>query len=1155
MARLEMRLLGEFDVALDGRDATSLESATAYALLARLITDPGRPMPRAMLAELLWPDRPAGRGLANLRHTLAALRRDIGDRNAAVPLLRVSTETLATDPTADVWVDALEFQRLAAIPSSEAGATAAWERAVSLRRGSFMDGFEPDISEEWDTWLVATRRRFDATAATLLHRLADLRMRTGEWDRSLAHARAWVDLDPWDERAHRLIIRALATMGQQAAALAHADGLSAAMADEFGQMEPSEAMLELIDAVRAGELRRPPANSVATPLTCVGRETEMQWLDDRLRESVGGRSGVVFVVGSAGSGKTTLLRAFANDARIRMPELTIITGAGNAYTGTGDPFLPFRQALALLCGDVDRATAEGVMAPADIEQLQHNLPMVVETVLDHGPHLLGTLIEPDALVRRFDEGFAGRDLGDRLRAVVVRMGERAPALASRRQPLIDECHRVLTEIAAHRPLVILIDDLQWADVGTLDMLQHLGHHSNMAPLLVIGALRPPEVESGHLDPLPMMIKEIEAGQSQPAVLELTGERGFVNAWLDRDPNLLTDQFRDRLFDATHGHALFTVEAVRAMKERGDLCLDDRRRWIEAPGIEWHHLPPRVETTIAARLSSLPTETRTDLEFASLTGHDFAAEVIAAARGVAEADVISRLSSLQSSSAALIEPLGVEQVGDTIVNRFRFRHALFSQFLEERQSESVRRQRHLAIARALERLHAGGLDEISIALARHFDAGGLPGEAIEHRVTAARRALQLSSTSEAAHHLERADELLSSLEPSELRDRRELTILTLLGSCRQTNAGYDAPETLAVYEQLRNLTTALGPTLESAQALGALLTVDGLRGDYRRAIESAERLIEIGLELGAGPVVAIGRLHRGWMSLMVGRIGDAEQWLGTVIDEYDSQWDDLLRQTAAIDVRSTALSWRSIALWYLGRFGEARRAGAEAIDIARAAKFPFARCFALSVAGCLLSELLEEPDPVLELADEVGTVASEEDLAFYVAAAQLHRGHGRALSGERRGFVDMQRGLQGWIELGTGAFQPWSRAWMAELRVRMGDLGEAAAILDDVERRMEGGEEDLAALRLSFVRGVWHRAAGRDREAEHAFQCSLAAATDAGAVAVELQTATALAELLCATGRPSEGRALLVPLMRRFGTQDDSVAVRAGAEALQRCMLE
>ena len=139
MARLEIRLLGPFATVLDGDLVTEFESDSTRSLLAYLACEPGRTQPRAVVAELLWPERREGAALSNLRHVLSVLRKAL-DETEAEPHLLLSDRTsvsLASGP--DVWVDLVEFERLASTRADEEGAVKAWEQAVGLWQGALLE--------------------------------------------------------------------------------------------------------------------------------------------------------------------------------------------------------------------------------------------------------------------------------------------------------------------------------------------------------------------------------------------------------------------------------------------------------------------------------------------------------------------------------------------------------------------------------------------------------------------------------------------------------------------------------------------------------------------------------------------------------------------------------------------------------------------------------------------------------------------------------------------------------------------------------------------------------------------------------------------------------------------------------------------------------
>ena len=513
----------------------------------------------------------------------------------------------------------------------------------------------------------------------------------------------------------------------------------------------------------------------------------------------------------------------------------------------------------------------------------------------------------------------------------------------------------------------------------------------------------------------------------------------------------------------------------------------------------------------------------------------------------------RLGGLTAPPHILIEPDGMHRVNGRRFSRYRYRHTLFQNYLYEHLAEPRRRIVHERTGRAIEAIYTDRLDEVAIDLALHFDRAEFAPEAIEYLDRAGRRAMRLSAVAEAIGHFERAVELLDSLEPSLDRDRRLLGALTSLGACLQVRSGYTAPPTTEVFERVRALIPDVGPSIEVAQALGALSTVDGLLARYTDGLAGAEQLLTIAGQLGAAPIETVAHMQAGWMLFMTGRLRQAEEHLQLAIEPYDPDWDEWLTYAVGFHVLSTALAWRALVRWHLGHPDQARVDAADSIASARRADYPLAPTFALSVAGCVLSEELDEPAAVITAAEEAWAIAEREGFAFYRAAAEFHHGIGLARSGDlSRGLRQIRNGLAGWTALGTEAFVTWLRTGFAEILVLDGQLDAAGEVLDDVERRLATGEERMAELTLPYSRGLLQRAGGDDEAAERGFRRAIDICNEFEDRGQQLRAANALAELLCDHERTAEARAMLGPIVEWFTEGAETAHLRAAQRLLDRC---
>ena len=251
MERFRLYLLGSFQALLAGKPITGFEANKTRALLAYLAAENGRPHPREFLAELLWPERPQGVALANLRHTLADLRTAIADHDAAQPCLLVTHQTLQFDPaclaSGAAFVDAASFELLLA--EGGRGSLAACEEAAALYGGQFLQGLAVDGSPEFEAWLLVQREHFSYLADQALVRLVRGCVDCGSFAEGARWSRRQLDLQTWNEEVHRQLIWLLAQSGAWSAALHQYEASTRMLVEELG-VPPAPATDLLAQRIR-----------------------------------------------------------------------------------------------------------------------------------------------------------------------------------------------------------------------------------------------------------------------------------------------------------------------------------------------------------------------------------------------------------------------------------------------------------------------------------------------------------------------------------------------------------------------------------------------------------------------------------------------------------------------------------------------------------------------------------------------------------------------------------------------------------------------------------------------------------------------------------------------------------------------------------------
>ena len=445
----------------------------------------------------------------------------------------------------------------------------------------------------------------------------------------------------------------------------------------------------------------------------VGRAAEVEALLGAFDAVAAGSGRMVLVVGEPGIGKTRTIDELASTARNRGARVLV----GRCYEGEGAPaFWPWVQILRAALGD--RAPDE---TRADLAQAAPDVAQLVPELRDALPEIA----EP---------------------------GNAEPEEARFR--LFDGVTRYLLARASTEPVVVVLDDLHWADKPSLLLLRFLARAIRDARILVVGAYRDVEVRRGQ--PLAQLLGELT---SEPHCLRvpLRGlDRDEVARFVGR-VHLPTETpaLAERIHERTGGNPYFVEEIVRLLSVGGDSV--DRA------------LPEGVRDAIGRRLDGLSEECNRVLSLASVIGRDFA---LPALQRVAELPAEQLFEQLDEAVRARIL-----RESPTSVGSYQFEHALVRETLYGELSAPRRAHLHARVGEALESLHQADLDAVLAELAHHFLQAAPAGnaeKAVDFARLAAQRAQRLTAYEEGVGHCERALEALELANADELR-RCELLV--------------------------------------------------------------------------------------------------------------------------------------------------------------------------------------------------------------------------------------------------------------------------------------------------------------------------------------------------------------------------------------------
>jgi DNA-binding SARP family transcriptional activator len=1180
MARLAITCLGSFQVALDGQLVTGFKSAKVRALLTYLAVEADRPHLREVLAGLLWPDWPDRDALSNLRYALSDLRGAIGDRTAEPPFLLITRDSLQFNGAADCWLDVAEFTRRAEPalhPGRDPDDLSGLEEAIALYRGRFMEGFSVGDSDAFESWLGFKREQIAQQNSSALGYLAAAYERRGELERARSWVRQQLEWEPWAEEAHRRLMRLLALGGQRGAALAQYGACRRLLSEELG-VEPAAETTALYEQIRDGKLRvdipaapigsargRPPfldqdgLGFDRPPL--YAREPELAQLDRFLDMALAARGRTVFVIGEAGSGKSALLQKFATRAQDAHDDLIVASGNCNAHVGIGDPYLPFREILGLLTGDVETRWAAGALSRDHALRLWKLVPLAARTLLEAAPDLIGTFVPGSALLDRARASApAGASwltgLADR---VLAPPADAPTAPAPQQSDVFEQVTRVIKTVARQMPLVLLVDDLQWADLGSISLLFHLGRNLAGSRILIVGAYRPEEVaigRDGARHPLEPVTSELQRLFGDITVdLDRAQSRLFVEAFLDGEPNRLASPFREMLYRQTRGHPLFTIELLRGMQERNDLVRDDQQRWVEGPALSWETLPARVEAVIAERIGRLARPLQATLRIACVEGLVFTAEVVADLLGTSEREILGQLSGELDRNHRLIQADSIVRVDGQLLSFYRFRHILYQKYLYSTLDEVERVHLHEQVGTSLENLYGvqeggAGLADISPQLARHFEEAGMAEKAIHYLHQAGERAIRLSAYQEGIVHLNRGLALLSLRPESPKRAKQELGLQLALGKA-WLSQGTPRAEVKDAFSRARDLSRQLSRSAELGHALGELALHYYVRADYRTACQLGQEALSLA-ESSADPLqLALGHWYLGLGLFGLGEYTAARDHFEKTISFYRPHHHHrAFVSLRGSDAGVSAMAYRALCLWCLGYPEQAQEQSRQALALARELGHPLSLVDVLSYSGCMLNEMRRDAQALLNDSEELIQLARDSGLPGWVAFGTGFRGQALARLGQtEEGIEQIQQSLAANEARDAWCYVPSTLCSLAEAYAQAGRPAEGLAALDRAVSLVERTGEGHWEAELYRVRAELLLMQNDGDQAEASLNRAVEVARNQHARSWELRAAVVLGRLWRMQGKRAEAREMLTEIVGWFSEGFETADLQAARELL------
>ena len=828
----------------------------------------------------------------------------------------------------------------------------------------------------------------------------------------------------------------------------------------------------------------------------VGRERELAALDRVLHPASHGGRRLILVSGEAGIGKTALITRFIGKAS-RDTGVVIARGQCVEYYGACEPYLPWFEVLNQLSQSCGREQLAGVLrrcAPMWLSQL----PWLIEAA--------------------------------------ERQTVRLEIAGAQRERMVRELAEALAEIGAEAQLVIVLEDLHWSDPSSIDLLAYLARRAQRNWTL-IGSYRPAELHASSHPLVTLKQDLLLHGVCEELPLDLLTPEAvarYVNGRLPGAPDVLATGIHRR----TDGNPLFMVNVLDYLLACGAVVHSDGCwRLSDTSHSTCTRIPESLKDMIERQLDRLTGDEQSVLEIASVPGAAFSAALVAAMADAPLESIEDRLASLARRGSFLraadrvIWPDGTESDG------YAFIHALYQQVLYERIGTARRRRMHRVTGERLEAALGERASDIAAELALHFQRGRDDWRAVRYLTTAGENAMRRGAFVEAAALLNQGLDVLPSLQGGPRRDRCELDLRVLLGSCYLNTKGYAAADVGITFERARTLSRHVDEPMQTFRALRGQWFFALLRADLPRAHAIAAELLDVAARAddGGGLVEAHRFLATTWFHL--GHYSRALDHVRQGLALYDPERHAAGASRHSHDSGVCCYAWQAWVQWHSGYPDQAVASATQSIELARRLDYPFNVSYAMNFAAQLY-QCRGDADAAERHSREAIRFAREHGLSSMLAMGQILHGWSQTrLRSVNAGVRELQEGIAGWRSTGASLAMGY---WMYLLASALDTAGRHAEAIDTVDAALAQSRQtderwsdcELQILKASLLAP---ESAGDDEHAlaERMLSQAFDAATTMQSPPLRLRAATAMTRVLRDRRKTRAARRLVASEYRAF----------------------
>jgi class 3 adenylate cyclase/predicted ATPase len=820
----------------------------------------------------------------------------------------------------------------------------------------------------------------------------------------------------------------------------------------------------------------------------VGRAAESALLRDRLREAWAGTGQIVLLSGEAGIGKSRLAAQLAAEV------------ANEPHIWLRYQCSPYHRDSVLHPFVVALGRAAGLAAEDPPEtQLEKLEAILAPSRIADTTALFASLLSIPA--------------GGRYSPLAL-------SAAQQRRLTLEALLDQLEGLARQKPILILFEDVHWADATSLEVLDLMIERVRALPVLALFIFRPeykaPWVDLSHVTS--MVLERLSPAEIETLAGHVAGRP-------------LPADVTAQIVAKTDGVPLFVEELTKAVLE-GGLLVAGPQGWHLAGPLPPFAIPATLQDSLAARLDRL-SPVREIAQIGAAIGREFSYPLLRAVAGRDEPALRAALAQLEEAELLF-------RTGAPPDARYTFKHALVQDTAYENLLKSRRQILHRRIADVLRGEFAPAEPEI---VAHHLTQAGLDQPAIEWWGKAGNQALLRSAFREAAAHLAKAIELADKLDataPNAPTSSGRLRLQTSLGNALLSAKGYAAPETNAAFVRARELADRVEDPSERFSAYFGLWAGHLTRCEPAPMREMADRFLREATAQLECPEATVAHRVAGFTCFYFGDFARAHEHFEKALELCAQTRHADLAKRFGWDPRAGAEIGGALALWVLGRIDEALRLADRALADAESAGHAPTMGYVLTYAA-LLGLFRCNPEAVATYSRAFADIVSRYDLpSLWAGMSVFFQGWAKWSDGaQASSLAEMLRGIEAAREQGHILLLPSFEAALAEADASVGEIDAGLRRLNDARAEWERTEPRWYEAELHRIRGevLLKRDLADTAVAEQSLQAALAVAQSQKARSFTLRAALSLAKLYRATDRDADACAVLAPTVEDFQPTD------------------